>query len=380
MLKNVRNIAGLSVLALLASCGNKKDNAATSQAAKPIPVVLDTVQTSTTAYYYDQYPGTVTALKEVTITSQVNGYITGIFFKDGQNVKAGQLLYTIDQQVYNANLQTAQAQVATQEANLVKAQKDADNYHKLDQQDAIAKQQVYYADAALESAKKQVAAAKAQVDAMRANVKFSNIYAPFNGTIGISSVRVGTAVVAGQTVLNSVSTNNPIAVDFNVDQSLLYQFEKLMQSADAKTDTTFSLAFGPDVYPSYGHVYTIDRAVDQQTGTIKVRLVFDNNNNMLKPGMTGVVRILHNAGAQTILVPAICIVEQLGEYNVYVVGDSNKVMQQHVTIGQTIGANTVIKSGLAAGQKIVVQGQQNLHNGSVIMPTSPNATPTPNKQ
>ena len=374
MLKNVRNIAGISVLALLASCGNKKNNA-NSQASKPIPVVVDTVQTSTTAYYYDQYPGTVTALKEVTITSQVDGYITGIDFKDGQNVKAGQLLYTIDQQVYNANLQNAEAQVATQEANLVKAQKDADNYHKLDQQDAIAKQQVYYADAALESAKKQVAAAKAEVDAMRANVKFSKIYAPFDGTIGISNVRVGTAAVAGQTVLNSVSTNNPIAVDFNVDQSLLYQFEKLVQSANA-TDTTFSLAFGPDIYPNYGHIYTIDRAVDQQTGTIKIRLTFDNNNYMLKPGMTGVVRILHNAGKQTILVPTTCLVEQLGEYNVYVVGDSNKVVQQHIVPGETIGDNTVITSGLTAGQKIVVQGQQNLHNGSIVAPTAANAAPS----
>jgi membrane fusion protein (multidrug efflux system) len=341
-------------------------------------VVLDTVQTSATANYYDQYPGTVIALKDVTITSQVDGYITGIYFKDGQAVKAGQLLYTIDPQVYDANLQNAEAQVATQEANLVKAQKDADNYHKLDQQDAIAKQQVYYADAALESAKKQVAAAKAQVDAMRANVKFSKIYAPFNGTIGISNVRIGTAVVAGQTVLNDVSTNNPIAVDFNVDQTLFYQFEKLMGTSNAN-DTTFSLAFGPDVYPSYGHIYTIDRAVDQQTGTIKVRLVFDNANNMLKPGMTGVVRILHNAGAQTILVPAISIVEQLGEYNVYVLGDSNKVSQQTVTLGETIGSNIIIKSGLSAGQKIVVQGQQNLHNGSVVEPTAANAVPKPVK-
>ncbi len=365
MLRNIKSITGISLLALLASCGSKKNNPA-SQAPPAIAVVLDTVQVSNNANYYDGYNGTVTALKEVTLTSQVNGYVTNILFKDGQYVHAGQELYTIDPQVYNANVENARANVAAQEASLVKAQKDADNYHKLDAQDAIAKQQVYYADAALKSAQQQVDAAKAQVRALQANVKFTTIYAPFNGTIGISNVRVGTAVVAGQTVLNSVSTNDPIAVDFNVDQSQLYHFEKLFASPGSKNDSTFSVAFGTDIYPEYGHIYVIDRAVDAQTGTIKVRLSFANNANMLKPGMTGTVRVLHSAGDQTLLIPNNSIVEQLGEYNVFILGDSSKVKQQHVVLGETIGSNIIVKSGLTAGQKIVVQGQQNLHEGSLV--------------
>ena len=111
-----------------------------------------------------------------------------------------------------------------QETNLVKAQKDADRYHELDKKDAIAKQQVDYADAALEAAKKQVDAAKANVNAVKANVNFATIVAPFSGTIGISQVRTGTSVVAGQTVLNTISTDNPIAVDFAVDQKEVYRF------------------------------------------------------------------------------------------------------------------------------------------------------------
>lgn len=365
MLRNIKNTIGVSVLLILASCGNKGNKNAANQAQPAVPVVVDTVHVSTNASYHDQYPGTVTALKEVTITSQVTGYVKAILFKDGQNVTAGQELYKIDQQVYNANVENARANVAALQANLVKAQKDADNYHKLDEQDAIAKQQVYYADAALKSAQQQVDAAKAQVRALEADVDFTNIRAPFSGTIGISAVRVGTSVVAGQTVLNSISTNDPVAVDFNVDQSQLYQFEKLL-SSKSSNDSTFSLAFGADIYPAYGHIYTIDRAVDQQTGTVKIRLTFANGKNLLKPGMTGVVRVLHNAGDQTLLIPSTSVVEQLGEFNVFVLGDSSKVKQQHVELGQTIGDYVIVKSGLQPGQKVVVQGQQNLHEGSVV--------------
>src|SRR5690606_3372585 len=119
-----------------------------------------------------------------------------------------------------------------------------------------------YADAALEAAQKQVAAARANVNAVKANVNFSTITAPFTGTIGISQVRSGTSVVAGQTVLNTISTDNPMAVDFAVDQQQVYRFTQLQQSAKAKNDSSFSLAFGTDVYPFFGSVGVIDRAVD----------------------------------------------------------------------------------------------------------------------
>ena len=139
-----------------------------------------------------------------------------------------------------------------QEANLEKSRKDAERYHELDKHDAIAKQQVDYADAAYEVAKRQVAAAKANVASVQSNVKFSRIYAPFTGTIGISQVKQGTSVVAGQTVLNTVSTDNPIAVDFNVDQKEIYRFIQLQQSRNKPSDSIFTIAFGNEVYPYAG--------------------------------------------------------------------------------------------------------------------------------
>ncbi|WP_153795879.1 efflux RND transporter periplasmic adaptor subunit [Foetidibacter luteolus] len=370
MQKNVSWWAlSLAALLMLASCGAKQQQQ--QQGPPPaVSITADTVE-STDAVYYDEYPGTVTALNQIQLTAQVSGYVTGIYFKDGDKVTKGQKLYSIDAQIYNANVEQAQANLQVQETNLLKAQKDADRYHELDKNDAIAKQQVDYADAALEAAKKQVAAAKATVNSVSANVQFATIRAPFTGTIGISQVKVGTAVVAGQTLLNTVSTDNPMAVDFTVDQKEIYRFTQLQQKKQAAKDSTFTIAFGNDIYPQSGQLSLIDRAVDPQTGTIKTRLVFPNDKGMLKAGMNTTVRVLNNASEKAVIIPYKAITEQLGEFFVYVVGDSSKVSQRKVKLSTQIGTNVVISDGLSAGEVIAVQGVQNLREGAVVSTAPP---------
>jgi membrane fusion protein (multidrug efflux system) len=328
-----------------------------------VPVTVQQV-TAGNAVYYDQYPATVTALNEVELRPQVSGYITGIYFKDGDKVRKGEKLYSIDQQQYQANYQQAVANLAVQQTNLVKAQKDADRYHELEKQDAIAKQQVDYADAALDAAKKQVEAAQANVRAVQTNVRYSTIYAPFDGTIGISQVKMGAPVSAGQTVLNTVSSDNPVAVDFAVDQRQIYRFTQLQQQRRI-ADSSFRLAFGNDIYPYPGKIYLIDRAVNPQTGTIIVRLVFPNDKGLLKVGMSGTIRIKIVAN-NTILIPYKAVTEQLGEFFVYVLNDSNKVSQRKVPLGAQIGTNIIVKDSLREGEKIVVQGVQNLREGAMV--------------
>ena len=356
----------LAALVVLISCKAK----VSTQASAPPPVFVSvTTVKDTMAGGYDKYPASLTALNEVKLTAQVNGYITGVYFKDGDKVSKGQRLYTIDQQVYGANLQQAIANLQVQQTNMVKAQKDADRYHDLEKHDAIAKQQVDYADAALDAAKKQVAAAQANVNAVRANVGFAVIKAPFTGTIGISQVKTGTAVVAGQTVLNTVSTDDPVAVDINVNQNDIFRFIKLQQEKRDQFDTTFALCFGNERYNIPGKIYLIDRAVDPQTGTIKARLLFPNPKGMLKPGMNATVRVATNNRTPSIVIPFKAVTEQLGEYFTYVVGDSSKVTQQKVELGAQMDGNVVVKSGLQPGDKIVVEGVQNLRQGSVITTT-----------
>ena len=364
----------LSVV-MITSCGEQK----TPQQQGPPPVYVSVMTVKdTTAVYYDEFPATLTALNEIKLTPQVSGYITGIYFKDGSKVAKGQRLYSIDQQVYGANLQQAIAAQQVQETNLLKAEKDAERYHELDKHDAVAKQQVDYADAALAAARKQVAASRANVAAVRANVGFADIRAPFTGTIGISQVKTGTAVVAGQTVLNTVSTDDPVAVDINVSQKDIFRFTQLQQQKSGAFDSTFRFVFGNDVYPEPGHIYLIDRAVDPQTGTIKARLIFPNRHGMLKAGMNGTVRVSGGGSTRSIAIPFKAVTEQLGEFFTYVVGDSSKVSQRRVELGQQAGDRVIIRNGLQPGETIVVEGTQNLRQGSVIT-TKPPAAPAQKK-
>jgi membrane fusion protein (multidrug efflux system) len=355
--------AAFSVL-VLASCGKKDDQKAAMQAPPPVNVTLHEVS-STDAVYHDQYPASITALNQVELRPQVTGFVTGVHFQDGARVKKGQLLYTIDAQLYAANYEQAVANLNVQQANVVKAQKDADRYHELDKQDAVAKQLVDNADAALEVAKRQAEAAKASISAVATNVRYTKVFAPFNGTIGISLVKVGAAVTAGQTVLNTVSSDGQLAVDFNVDQAEIFRFTNLLKNNKA-SDSTFTLAFGKDIYPQPGKLQLLDRAVDPQTGTIKARLVFPNNDNLLRAGMTATVRVLNNASAKSVVIPYKAVTEQLGEFFVYVAGDSSKVTQRRLVLGQPIGTNIIVKEGLTPGEKIAVEGVQNLREGAVI--------------
>jgi len=362
--KNIKNYLIIFSLFIEASCGGK--SAQQQQAMQAPPAVPVTVQQviAGNAVYYDQYPASVTALNEVELRPQVSGYITGIYFKDGDKVRKGQKLYSMDQQQYEANYQQAVANLAVQQTNLVKAQKDADRYHELEKQDAIAKQQVDYADAALDAAKKQVEAAQANVHAVETNVRYSTIYAPFDGTIGISPVKMGAPASAGQTVLNTISSDNPVAVDFAVDQKQIYRYTQLRRQGKV-ADSSFQLVFGNDIYPYPGKIYLVDRAVNPQTGTIIVRLVFPNDKGLLKVGMSGTIRVKIVAN-NTILIPYKAVTEQLGEFFVYVVNDSNKVSQREVPLGPQIGTNVIVKDSLREGEKIVVQGVQNLREGAMV--------------
>jgi membrane fusion protein (multidrug efflux system) len=365
--------AGIILVIFSAGCKDKKSG----PVPPPIPQVSVQEVALTNAVYYDEYPATVTALNQVELRPQVSGFITGVHFADGARVKKGQLLYSIDQQLYSANYQQAVANLQVVEANLGKAKKDANRYHELDKADAVAKQLVDNADANVEVAQRQAAAARANIRAVQTSVRYTKVYAPFSGVIGISNVKTGAAVTAGQTILNTVSTDSELAVDFNIEQQNIFRFTTLLNQKNTLQDSTFLLAFSGEVYPYPGKLVLIDRAVNPQTGTIKARLSFPNKDNILKAGMTGNVRIRNNASQQAVVVPFKAVVEQLGEYLVYVPGDSSKVSQRKVVLGKQMGTNVIVKDGLAAGDKIVTEGVQNLREGVKVKigPSTAEATP-----
>jgi membrane fusion protein (multidrug efflux system) len=369
LLNTLQRYTLLSLLLVAAACSKKNQQG--PQGPPAVNVVVKPSGT-TDAIYYEEYPAVVRALNETELRAQVNGYITAIHFTEGSKVKKGQKLYSIDQQQYEATYDQAQANLKVQEANLERAQKDVERYRELNKSDAIAKQQVDYAEATYAAAQRQVDAAKAAMRSVQTNVRYSTIEAPFDGTIGISNVRLGAAVSAGQTLLNTISSDDPIAADIAVDQREILHFTQLFARKAVKGDSTFRLAVGTDLYPEPGHISVIDRAVDPLTGSIKMRLVFPNHDHLLRSGMSATLRVLASS-AKSIVIPYKAVTEQLGEFYVYVLADSNKVTQRKVVLGTQVGKDIVIKSGLVENEPVVVEGVQNLREGSVVNTAPPAA-------
>jgi RND family efflux transporter MFP subunit len=354
-----------------------------------VPVNLVTAVPQS-VFYYDKYPSTTEALSEVSLRPEVPGYITGIFFTEGTHVKKGQKLYDIDKRLYQASYDAAIANVKVAVGNQVQAKQDADRYTYLNNHNAIAKQVLDHAVIALENAENQVKAAQEAEKTAKTNLTYATVYAPFDGTIGFSQVKLGDMASVGTTVLNTISTIDPMAVDFLINEKQLTHFEGLQNHRKRQPDSLFTILM-PDnmLYPFTGKISVIDRAIDPQTGAIRIRLVFPNPKYGLKAGMSCIVRVHNQDTAPQLVIPGKAVVEQMGEYFVFVVkdtlishnSDSAKkqetdtaaqkgpkfyAFQKKVQLGQTIGANVIIKGGIDEGDRIVVDGVQSLHDGSQV--------------
>jgi membrane fusion protein (multidrug efflux system) len=372
----ILNTVLISCLAI-AACKKKQPPANTE-----VPVNLLKLKTQN-VLYYDKYPSTTAALSQVSLLPQIQGAITGIFFTEGSYVKKGQKLYEIDERIYQDTYNAAVANRKVAEGTLVQAQQDADRYEYLNKYNAVAKQLYDHAIITLQNSQSSVKSADEAVKSARTNLQYAIVTAPFDGTIGFSQVKLGNVVTPGTTVLNTISTNDPIAVDFIVNEKQLSRFERL-QNSKTVIDSLFTILL-PDntLYPYTGKISVIDRAVDSQTGAIRIRLVFANPKNSLRVGMSCVVRVHNEETTPQMVLPNKAVVEQMGEYFVFVAQDSisnnpkaqsdtGKIKhnllakQKKVQIGQTIGPNVIIKSGVDPGDRIVTDGVQSLHDGSHI--------------
>jgi membrane fusion protein (multidrug efflux system) len=313
----------------------------------------------------DTYPGTVVPLHHVELRPQVNGYITQIFVQDGQKISKGQKLYEIDRTKYQATYNQAQAALESAKANLQKVQKDVERYQNLDKQNAIARQRVDYALTDLRTAQAGLASAEASLSGAATDLRYSLITSPLTGVIGISQVKVGSQVSSGQPLLNTVSTDDPIAVDFVISQEEIPRFTVLRQQ-NIPVDSLFTLQFANgSVYTYPGKIIAIDRAVDPQTGSIAIRLQFPNPSRRLIAGMSAVVRVLNKDIGEQVVIPFKAVTEQLGEYYAFVIeGDS--VNQRKLELGTQIGDRIVVRNGLQSGETIVLQGIQRLRQGSKV--------------
>lgn len=369
-MKTTQNILliGATGILFLASCKGPGQKAA--MVMPPTPVNVATA-TEGSAIYYDRYPGTVVALNNVELRAQVAGYITGIFFKEGEVVQKGKPLYEIDRRKYEAAYRQAEAGIMSAKANFSKAQKDADRYRRLAEQDAVARQVVDNAEAALETNRSQVAAAEAQLLAARTDLDYSYIRAPFTGRIGISQVKLGAQVSPGTTLLNTMSSENPIAVDFVVSETDITRFSALQGKTINPEDSTFRLQL-PDgtAYTEKGRIAVIDRGVDNQTATVKVRIEFNNPKDVLKDGMSCVLQVLNNQSGDHVIIPYKAVIEQMGEFFVFVSKDTT-AEQRKIHLGPRLRDQIVVLDGVNAGEKVITEGYQRLRDGGKIDTAGP---------
>ena len=352
-----------AAIAGLLSCSGNAANKKTDVPAIPITV---TNANLTKAIFYNSYPANIVALKEVELRGQVSGYVTGIYFTEGKPVHSGEKLYEIDRRKYQAAYEEDKSNVKIAEDNLEKVQRDANRYTELARQDAVAKQLSDNALTDLNKAKQQVDAANSELIKAKTDYDYSVINAPFNGTIGFSSVKLGALITPGQTLLNTVSSDDPIGVDFQIIETELYRFQELINRATSKNDTIFRLTL-PDnsMYPYAGSLSVIDRAVNPQTGSIRIRVTVPNPEKMLKPGMSCKALVLNANAGQQVLIPFQAVIEQLGEYFVFVMNNKN-VKQVKVSLGPRVATNVIVLKGLSGGETIVVDGIQKLHDGSEV--------------
>lgn len=313
---------------------------------------------------YQEYPAYVVPLQETELLAEVSGYITNISVSDGALVSKGQKLYEIDRTRYLAEVQQAKANVAIAQSDYDRANKDLDRYNKLAENDAIARQTLDYAATDVNNQRAQVESAKASLETATTNLIRSTIYAPFNGTVGISQVRQGALVTAGNTLLNVISTTSPIAVEFQVNE---IDIERIIELQRKGGEGTITVRMPDDsIYPESGKITVIDRAVDRTTGTLRVRASFANADNRLRAGMNLTMRLANTSIEKQLVIPLKAVLEQLGASNVYTVSDSSTAVFNTIQLGTKFNDKVVVRTGLKAGDRVVVDGANGVSEGDKL--------------
>ena len=358
----------LAALLALSGCG-KPDTPA--QAPPPPEVGVLTVEARRTPLSVD-IVGDIRAFREVELRPRVSGMVDKQLFRPGQMVREGELLFVIDPRALDSSVADAQARLLEAEAGLQRASEDVARYKPLLAEDAIARQTYEQAVAAQKQAASVVESRREGVNRARIDRGYAEVRAPISGQIGLQKVEVGGVASAGQTVLATVSTLDPVVVYFSVAEAEYLAFARRMQQATrggrpAARPVELLLSDG-STYPHPGKFDFADRAVNPATGTLTLRAVFPNTGQLLRPGMTGRVRVTYDVAEDAILVPQKAVTELLGKQFVSVVGAQGKVEQRPVKTGDRIGEQWLIADGLKPGDTVVVEGVQRARPGSTVKP------------
>jgi RND family efflux transporter MFP subunit len=364
-------------------CGEKN-----AQARKPAAVDVEVVQVEQKDIpIYGEWIGTLDGLENADVKAQVTGYLLKQAYAEGSLVKRGQLLFQIDPRPFQAaldqakaQLMQAQAQLANAEATQLQAQLNMNKYTPLAAEQAATQQDLdnavqtnVAAKATVLNSKAAIRAAEAAVETAQINLDFTRLVAPINGIAGQAQLQVGALVNSSSSAVTTVSTVDPIKVFFTVsEQEYLafnrqYPTEASREAEEKRTPLKLILADGT-TYAKKGKIYFADRAVNQQTGAIRIAGLFPNPGNILRPGGYARVRAATSIKQGALLVPQRAVSELQGNYQVAVVDDDNKVSILTVKVGARAGAMWIIEDGLKPSERVVAEGVQKVRSGARVNP------------
>lgn len=341
---------------------------------QPVPTLAATARTADVPVYFDGV-GTVRALNTVTVRAQVEGKLLRINFKEGQEVEQGFVLAEIDDTLYQAQLDQAIAKKAQDEAQLANARRDLERYTRLAATNALAPQQADTQRALVAQFEALVQADQAAIDNARAILTYTKIVAPIAGRTGIRQVDVGN-IIRGSDAngIVSITQIRPISVIFTLPQQLLGDVNSAMAQRQLPVEV-----FGSDnkTVIERGVLQVVDNQVDQATGTIRLKAEFANKDLQLWPGQFLNVRLLVDTLKQVVVVPTAAVQRGPNGLFVYVARDDNTAALRTVTISQQDETQTVITSGVQAGERVVTTSFNQLSDGRQITigEGEPGATP-----
>lgn len=368
------------VLALVALAGCSVSTEAPKASAQTVGVVaMKAQQVPITT----ELSGRTSGYLEADVRPQVGGVIQQRLFTEGDDVKAGEVLYQIDPSTYQAALASARATLQNAEAAAISARSKAERDAELVKIDAISKQDNDDAVAALKEAQAQVASGKAAVQAARINLGFTRISAPISGRIGTSTVTPGALVTASQTdALTTITQLDPIYVDVTQSSADLLRLRRELASGKLKRGQgahaariTLLLEDG-STYAHEGDLKVRGITVDPTSGSVTLRAVVPNPEHLLLPGMYVRARLEEAVADQAILVPQQAVTRNAdGSADVLLVGTNDRVMQQAVTIDRAVGAQWLVSAGLKAGDRVIVDGLQKIKVGDTVKPVTASLDP-----
>jgi RND family efflux transporter MFP subunit len=364
----------LALATFVAGCGQGDGKKAA--APPPPPAVTVAKPEKRTVSDYDEYVGRFTAVNSVEVRARVSGYLDSVDFKDGQMVKQGDLLFTIDKRPFQNSVAQARGTLAQAKANLAFAEADLDRAKQM-LKGIITEQTFDQRTQAFRGAQASVAANEAAVKQAELDLDFTELRAPVAGRIGDRRVSPGNLVTGGTgttTMLASIVSLDPIRFEFTMDEASYLRYERFSKSGkdvtgrDGGVNVELKLLDEKD-FVHHGAMDFVDNAIDRSSGTIRGRAVFANPDMVFTPGMFGRIRVPGSPTYTALLLPDAAIgTEQIRKY-VLVVGDDNVAAQKFVTLGPvTDDGLRIVKSGIKVSDRVIVNGLMRARAGQKVTP------------